>query len=258
MFFNFLTRYFEETTEGGEGAAPVTTAAAPATKPEPVIPNLGAAPAAVTPDPKVEPVVEDKPFEYNKTGNPTVDYALGIIGKAGISNEHPAAIAAFEGDFALLRAVLAQKGVAGANDLVGLLENAAKADAESDRKVAEQIENSVYELAGGKEQWDAVQAWGAANADDSEKETLNGLFSDVKTAKIAAAYLLSMYNQAGGVKEEAVKAAPSGEVGAREPRAQGGPISRIQFAEESQKLYQKLGDAYTESAEYMALARRLK
>jgi hypothetical protein len=224
-------------------------------------PNLGSA------DPKTPPVVEDKKpaaqpaaeIKYESTGNTNADYALSQIAAAGIGPDHPAALAALEGDFTLLKHALAAKGVAGSDHLVAMLEKAAVDAAAADNAVAERITGDVIKMAGSQEHWDAVMAWGRENADPEEKEALNQLFSDTKTHKIAAGYLLSAYDRAGGPKE-----AVAGVVSADGAVAGGGakgaqtPLTRVQFADEAAKLRATMGDAYINSAEYQALGRRLQ
>jgi hypothetical protein len=104
-----------------------------------------------------------------------------------------------------------------------------------------------------------VLQWGRENADQEEKDALNELFSNTKTHKIAAGYLLSAYDRAGGVKEAAAGvvskdgvSAPSG------PSGSTAPLTRVQFAAEAAKLRETLGEEYFQSAEYAALGRRLQ
>lgn len=238
--------------------APEAPVVAPAAEPIVLAPAPAPEPAKGTVDPKTPAAVEDKPFVFETTGNAQVDYALDIIGKAGISNEHPAALAAFNGDFTLLKHALAAKGIPGGDHLVAMLEKAATDDAAKDAAIADQISQDVYEMAGSQEQWQAVQAWAAANADEGEKETLNALFSDTKTHKIAAAYVINQYNAAGNVKPEAAAVVSKDAGAARPAAATGGPLSRVEFAEEAAKLRQRFGNEYTNSPEYQVLGRRLQ
>lgn len=241
--------------EGQEGAPAVV---APVVVPEQ--PNLGAA------DPKPEPVPEAPKVEPGKageikfeaTGNAQADYALTQIGAAGIGPDHPAVAAALEGDFTLLKHALAAKGVAGSDHLVTMLERAAADAADAEEKQTAQIVSDVVAMAGSQEQWDEVMAWGRANADPAEKEALNELFGNPKTHKIAAGYLLSAYDRAGGAREAlqgVVSADGATATGGRQ--AVGGPLNRAQFSVEAQKLHAAMGDSYTNSPEYHALGQRL-
>ncbi|AEX65873.1 hypothetical protein BF7_00175 [Pseudomonas phage Bf7] len=251
MIFNLFGRtYMEEA--GAEGAPAGGAVAAPA-----------AAPAnASTPDPKQAAAPATEPaaaaIAYESTGNSNADYALGQIAAAGIGPDHPAALAALEGNFTLLKHALAAKGVPGSDHLVDMLTAAATEAADAEEAFNQQVTADVHALAGSKEQWDTVMEWGRANADEAEKEALNDLFGNPKTHKIAATYLLSMYDRAGGVREPAAGVInPDGASARAGARAVETPLNRVQFAAEAKALREKLGDAYVTSAEYQALGRRL-
>jgi len=60
-----------------------------------------------------EPLIEapeGQAVQYNKTGDPGLDMALSFIGKLGIGPDHPAIVAARQGDFAFIKAELAGRG----------------------------------------------------------------------------------------------------------------------------------------------------
>lgn len=225
---------------------------------------------AVTPAPVAAPPAKEETtqapavaeatqeFTYESTGYANADYALGVIGKAGIGPEHPAVVAAYDGDFGQLEHLLASKDVPGATALLAMLKDASDKHSASQKEVGEKIANSIYELAGSKENWQAVQAWGAENADDDEKELLNEMFADPRQSKIAAVYLMSMYDKAQVPHEPqtSVTGARPAVAAAATPAA--GPIDRKEFAAQAQALYRKHGNAYMESSEYAALAKRLQ
>lgn len=237
-------------------AAPV---AAPVTAPAvPQAPNLD----TVTADPKTPatpaavPVTADA---YESTGNANADYALGQIAAAGIGPTHPAAVAAMEGNFALLKHALAAAGVPGADHLVSMLTESAVEEAEKDEAYNAQVAADVYAMAGSQEQWDTVLQWGREHADEGEKEALNAMFADPKSYKIAAGYLLGQYDRAGGPREAIAPVVNPDGAGARAgSRPVATPLNRVQFAEEAAKLRAVHGDAYTQTAEYQALGRRLQ
>lgn len=250
ILFNMFGRVYMEEAVAAE--APPATGAAPA-----------AAPAPVTPDPKQTPAPANEPAKvevaYESTGNTNADYALGQIAAAGIGPDHPAAKAAMEGNFTLLKHALAAAGVPGGDHLVDMLTNAAMDAADAEEEFNKQVTADVHALAGSKEHWDTVMQWGRENADETEKEALNAMFADPKTHKIAAGYLLSMYDRAGGEREPAAGVvnhdAAAARAGARPAQT---PLSRAEFAQEAKKLRDKMGDQYTMSAEYQALGARLQ
>lgn len=241
----------------GQQAAEEVVKAAPVAE----APNLGTA------DPKTEPAPEAAKAEPGKadvtgfepTGNVNADYALSQIAAAGIDGSHPAVVAALEGDFTLLKHALAVKGVAGGDYLVDMLVKAA-ADADAaDAAINEKITTDVVAMAGSQEQWDTVMAWARENADPEEKEALNEMFGNVKTHKIAAGYLLSAYDRAGGTREAAKGVvSPDGSTATGGRQAPGGPLNRAQFSEEAAKLHRSMGDNYVNSPEYHALGQRLQ
>lgn len=222
-----------------------------------------AKPAAVTPDPKTAPAPAAEPAKaaiaYESTGNTNADYALGQIAAAGIGPDHPAALAAQEGNFTLLKHALAAAGVPGSDHLVDMLTSAAMEAADAEEEFNQRVTADVHAMAGSKEQWDTVMQWGRENADENEKEALNELFGNPKTHKIAAGYLLSMYDRAGGEREPAAGVVnPDGAASRHAARAPETPLNRVQFAQEAKALREKMGDSYTQSAEYQALGRRLQ
>lgn len=217
---------------------------------------------AVTADPKTAAAAATKEapaaVTYESTGNTNADYALAQIGNAGIGPDHPAALAALEGDFSLLKHALAAAGVPGSDHLIAMLEKAAIDASEADDAVAAKIVEDVHGMAGSKEHWDTVMAWGRDNADPAEKEALNKLFADTATHKIAAGYLLSAYDRAGGPKDPAATVVnKDGAAAATGARGANEPLNRVQFAAEAKLLREKMGDAYIQSPEYQALGRRL-
>lgn len=239
----------------------VQNAAAPVTEPVAVTaPEAKPAPAAeptATPAPTPAATQDGQEFTYEPTGYPNADYALGVIGKAGIGPEHPAVVAAYDGDFGQLQHLLASKQIAGADALLSMLKDASDQHAAKTKEEGERIANDVYELAGGKEQWEAVQQWAAQNADDEEKEILNDMFKDSRTHKIAATYLMSMYDKAQVPHEPAARVDGGRPPVAGVATAAATPLDRKGFADAARELYKKFGDSYTTTPEYQALAKRL-
>jgi hypothetical protein len=149
-----------------------------------------------------EPLIEapeGQAVQYNKTGDPGLDMALSFIGKLGIGPDHPAIVAARQGDFAFIKAELAGRGdkAQGWEQYLSLaekaFENAQRAAQESTAKTKAIVEQAV----GGAEQWVAIQSWAKANAEPHEREQINYMLNQGGLAAQAAAKLLSdLYNQA--------------------------------------------------------------
>lgn len=236
-----------ETTQTAADQTQVAETGKPATVP-------AADPTTATP----AAAQEAQEFTYEPTGYANADYALGVIGKAGIGPEHPAVVAAYDGDFGQLQHLLASKNIPGADALLTMLKDASDQHSAKTKEESERIAADVHQLAGGKEQWEAVQQWATQNADDGEKEILNDLFKDTRTHKIAATYLLAMYDKAQVPHEPSASVEGARPAPASAPAAAAGPLDRKGFADAARELYKKFGDNYTGTPEYAALAKRLQ
>ena len=235
---------------GGPAAAPAPAADLSLTTQNPVVPAKGAEPA-------VPAATEEGPVEYAETGNQKVDYALGIIGKAGLGMEHPAVTAAMSGDFSLLAHQLEAKGVAGAAGLVAMLEGEYKADLEAEAKEVEGIKANVLAIAGTPEHWGEVSNFIKEKGTEEELNELRSMLKNPLQAKIAASYMVNLYDNAGGTK------APTSRVEAGAATAlpvQSGvkPVtSRAEFSARVDELYRKYGNDFEQSAEYQQLAKQV-
>lgn len=246
-----FVRFMEAAGEGGDPAAVVAPVVdvALTTQNAPAAPKPG--------EPVVPAVVEEGPVEYAETGNQKVDYALGIIGKAGLGMEHPAVAAAMGGDFSLLAHQLEAKGVAGAAGLVAMLEGEYKADLESEAKVVEGIKANVLAIAGTPEHWGEVSNFIKENGTEEELNELRSMLKNPLQAKIAASYMVNLYDNSGGTK------APASRVEAGASTAlpvQSGvkPVtSRAEFSARVDELYRKYGNDFEQSTEYQQLAKQV-
>lgn len=204
-----------------------------------------------------EPVpVTDEAVEFEPTGDVGLDMALAFIGKAGISESHPAMVAATNGDFTILKATLAAKGVQGWEQFVALGEAAYTRKAAETAKAQEAVKAAVYKEAGGKEEWEAVQKWASANATAEEKAEINALLNKGGlAAKGAVKYLVDAYGRANNVEvnpRDPLASASRGGV----PNADTAPLSPRQYADAVQQLNVKLKGRLDGSQEYDQLQRR--
>lgn len=246
-----------------------TEAVAPVTAPEVTAPVVApsvdlVAPVPPAPAPTVPPVVEDKakgkpePIEFEPTGDPGLDFALGFIGRAGIGHDHPAMIAAEGGDFSLLKAELGTKGIAGWEQAVALGEKAYGEASKANEARVEAVGKAVLEVAGqvGVD-WEQAVVWAKANGSPDELAKVNELMADPFTAKMAALYIASNYANADGVEKVPTKAAVS-TTAAPAPPVSGGPLSRAEYRAGLSKLRETMGDSYITSPQATALYRRLQ
>lgn len=176
-------------------AAPVEIPASPAIQVQ-----VAQAPVADVPD-----VVDSTPVVYEKTGDAGLDYALSFIGNLGMSHEHPAVAAAMNGDFSLISAQLATMGdkAKGHEQVVALAKQAYENLTAKASEAEQALVQTAHSIAGGAEQWAAVQEWARANADPQEKQSINAaLEAGGAQAKMALNYLVQCYNKASNTSRD--------------------------------------------------------
>lgn len=216
-------------------------------------------PAAVAPVVPVAPVVEaptDGVVEYQPTGDVGLDMALAFVGKAGIGSEHPAMKAAEAGDFSILKATLAAKGVQGWEQFVALGEAAYARTTTEAKAKAEVAREAIYKEAGGKDAWAAVQQWASTNATPEEKASINAMLNQGGlAAKSAVQYLVGAYGKANNVVVNPADAAPNASR-TPVPTDANAPLSAKDYAVAVQALNNKLNGRLEGSREYEALQRR--
>lgn len=104
--------------------------------------------------------------------------AIKFLGDLGIDYDtSPEAQAAYNGDFSLLRALLAGKGVQGAEAYLQLAETALKG-MQADKAAKEQahvaeINGYATDLLGGIDSWNETLAWASANVEGDEAAGIN-------------------------------------------------------------------------------------
>lgn len=256
----------DETMNAPAGAPPAgteqpTTPAAPAAAPETQAPAQEQ-PSLVTPPAAPNALDSGEPdaagvVEYAPTGNPALDVSLTFFGSLGLGASDPAIASAAKGDFTVLEAKLAVMGdkAQGWQQMVAL---AKQAYTDSANKVAEnqkKIDAAILAVAQSKENWSAVVAWAAKNADPAEKAEINRMIdAGPVQARAAATLLLEAYKKATGTainpRDPAGNASGVSEIS-------GGPLNARDYANAVADLHRKLGSRMEGSAEYRALQRRL-
>ena len=244
------------------GGAPVAPAATPPATP-PAAPPAGVA----TPPPPAASVLLDDPaaaappapnpdttqeFTYDPTGDAGLDYALNFVGKLGYGDAHPAVIAAQKGDFSLIRAELATKGVAGGDAVLALAEQAYARFAAEDAKKSEELAGFAAQAAGSADNWAVVRAWAAQEATPQEKAQVNAALSQGGlVAQGVIGQLISLYQQKHTLPKDAAAVAKPGEAGTAAPSNE--PMTAKAYAQAVEALRQKLGNRAEGSPEYSAL-----
>ena len=229
----------------GQTGAPAVPPAPPAAPPADVL--LDAPPAPVTPNPDTT-----QEFTYDPTGDAGLDYALNFVGKLGYGDTHPAIIAAQQGDFSLIRAELATKGVAGGDAVLALAEQAYSRFAAEDAKKSEELASFAAQAAGSAENWAVVRAWAAQEATPQEKAQVNAALSQGGlVAQGVIGQLVSLYQQKHTLPKDAAAVAKPGEAGTAAPSNE--PMTAKAYAQAVEALRQKLGNRTEGSPEYSAL-----
>lgn len=250
------------TSQTGAQPAPATPAPAPATPapaapaPAPGQPPAPAPAPAVLLDAPAEPVPPNpdttNEFTYDPTGDAGLDYALNFVGKLGYGDTHPAIMAAQKGDFSLIRAELATKGVAGSDAVLALAEQAYARFAAEDAKKAEELAGFAAQAAGSAENWAVVRAWAAQEATPQEKAQVNAALSQGGlVAQGVINQLVTLYQQKHTLPKDAADVAKPGAVGTAAPSNE--PMTAKAYAQAVEALRQKLGNRTEDSPEYAAL-----
>ena len=247
-------------------AAPVAAPAAAAPAAAPAAAAPAAAPAAAAPAapaPAAAGKTDDGSFEWVKTGHASLDIALGWLGKQGLGETNELVqLAARTGNFDGLKAHFAQNATPGSAEMLSILESSFKDYVETQNANIEKETASQVEFLGGPERANAVIEWASTNAEPAEKQAFNAMMdAGGFQARAALAYVSSLYDKHTGTSEhDAIVGAQvaNGNAGRGGPQAPTTPISRVQFAEEGQKLYQQYGEGYQQTAAYRALARRVQ
>ena len=234
--------------------APGAVQAAPETNPAPVTEVLLDTAPEGAPAPAGEQASE---FSYDSTGDAGLDYALNFVGKLGYGDSHPAMQAATKGDFSLIKAELATKGVAGAEAVVALAEQAYTRFAAEDAKKAEALGSFAAQAAGSAENWAVVRAWAAQEATPQEKASVNAaLAQGGLVAQGVIGQLVNLYQQKHTLPKSAAEVAKPGAVG--NAAATAGPLTAQAYANAVEELRRKHGNGTDSTREYAALqAQRL-
>lgn len=222
-------------------AAPAAT---PALAPTP-------APAAAdTPAPDADAAT---PYEYEPIpDDPGLTMALQFVGKLGLTPESPELQAAMKGDFNFIKAKLASMGAKaqGFEHYIALAEKSFSNHVTAHSAKVAAAETAIHAAVGGPDQWQTIQAWASANADDGEKEQINAMLNAGGFQARAAAVLLhSMHSNAVGTVVNPANAAP-GAASSGAP-ASGAPLTAAEYANEVSKLVRQYGARGAQSAPEM-------
>ena len=223
----------------------------------PPMPAPAAAPVpAPTPAPADAPAPDADavtPYEYAEIpDDPGLTMALKFVGKLGLTPESPELKAAMEGDFNFIKAKLASMGAKaqGFEHYIALAEKSFANHVTAHSAKVAAAETAIHAAVGGPEQWQAIQSWASANADDGEKEQINAMLNAGGfQARAAAALLHSMHSNAVGTVVNPANAAP-GAASSGAP-VSGSPLTAAEYANEVSKLVRQYGARGAQSAPEM-------
>lgn len=246
--------YMDE-ADGAGGDLPGGDVTAPAAKPATQLDVPAAAPPPAADKPPAGDELEKAGFAQ-ADNDPGLNYAMGFLAKNGFNANDPAVDAAFGGDFSLLKAELAQKGIAGWEQALGLAEQSYERHVKANEAQAEKVGGIVTAIAqeAGVE-WEAAVAHVGKSVSPDERTAINGLLANPATAHIAAQFITNSYIATGDVDVPPSARATTDGASAHQG-AQGGSLTRIEFTAEMDKLRKTLGDDYVNSPQAQALYRR--
>lgn len=197
--------------------------------------------------------------EYKPTGDPGMDLALAFVGRQGIKPDHPAMVAATNGDFSFIKATLAALGdkARGWEQHVALAEQSYTRAADEANANKANATKAIHEAVGGEANLGPILKWASSVASPEEKAYFNSQLQGTPLqARVAATELARLYAAASGtvVKPASVSTGPTA---ASTPEASK-PLTRAEYAQQVNALSRKLGGgaALTQSSEYQALSQR--
>lgn len=220
-------------------------------------PKVDPKPAPAAPAVKDVPTADDATVvTFEDTGDVGLNMALEFLGKQGFGVEHPAMVAAGNGDFTVLEALLAQKNVQGWQQMVALGKAGYERTVNTQKEAASKTLAVVETAAGGKEQWAAIQSWARDNATAEERTEINSMLNaGGLQAKTAALYLKDAYSRATNVNVTPPDGLTfKGDAGNQRPAV--GPLSAKDYTAAVAELHRKLGGRMEGSREYAELGRR--
>lgn len=190
-------------------------------------------------------------YQFEPTGQAGLDYALRYLGKQGIGPDHPAVVAAQQGNWAAID-VLTQERKLDADVLA--LGKAGFTELQSRQQstvAAFQGELDKAAKDAGLADWNAVKTFAAANSNQDELKSVNAVLSKGDAAaKLLAQALIQRAasvptnrDGAAAVKQGATTVPPG-----------TGAVTAQAYRDGVTTLQRKHGPRYTETPEFRALA----
>lgn len=196
-------------------------------------------PEVKQPEPKTQS--SHKPASYQKTDNPAVNAALGIISRAGIDPSNSVVQAALNGDTSSLVHVMRYLNVEDGEVAVQLLEQVHKTRQEHLSQEQAKAVEAIYQSVGGKEQWDIMQEFAKATYSPEDlKELIDDLDAGGRVAQLRVKELHKAFKAAGGKVPEKAQSEEETPINpSAQPVGKGEKLTLQGYIKERNALYQK-------------------
>lgn len=181
----------------------------PSQQPEQQSPEQGQPQPKEQQSPQEQPKAKAQPAHFQKTDNPSINAALGIISRAGIDPTNKVVQAALEGDTSSLVHVMRYLNVEDGEVAVQLLEQVHKARQDQLSQEQAKAVEAIYQSVGGKEQWGTMQEFAKATYSPEDlKELIDDLDAGGRVAQLRVKELHKAFKAAGGKVPESQEKAP--------------------------------------------------
>lgn len=226
-------------------------------------PEAAAAPAAapVAPVAVPAPAAPAAPVVVQSSGDAALDVAHQFFATHGVAATDLAMTSAKAGDFSVLRAVLAEKGVPGSDAYVAIAEQAHARAKAAEQAAGAARDATVHKTMGGADNWSLVKDFIASKATPEELQQINaGLNAGGVTAQATAKYLKDVYEAGVGplpgasAAPERALADPGAGRGAGAPATNA--LSPAQYRQALADLVKQYGSGSYNRPEFDELARR--
>ena len=187
-------------------------------------------------------VKQEQKSAYQKTDNPSINAALGIISRAGIDTKNPVVQQALNGDTASLVHVMRYLNVEDGEVAVQLLEQVHKARQDQLSQEQAKAVEVIYQSVGGKDQWDVMQEFAKATYSPEDlKELITDLDAGGRVAQLRVKELHKAFKAAGGkVPEKAPEATEEKPINpSAQPVGKGEKLTLQSYIKERNALYAK-------------------
>lgn len=201
---------------------------------------------------------EDTTFEYNPTGDTSLDLALQFVGRLGFGPDREDMKAAQAGDFTKLEANLKALGdkAKGYERYVAAAKESYQRVVAAKKSKEDGIVKTIEDSVGGAANWKLIHAWVSKEASAEQKAEITAAFGAGQYAAAAMARQLAELYKQSGVSAIPPKNAVSEDAEGASGASGKGPLSPAEFKAESARLYAKYGGRAEFRPEYQEMIAR--